>query len=209
MCKSSIPLLPGPGLTAPNEWELHQAEQPKEAMFTRRVSYPAFCQTAFSEKDRKRKSLPPNTYIKIFQINSTSSILKWNYTGHFFFFFKGTDVHRRSNTCIMSEVCILIKILFKNRADCDVPRPLYLECRQHLLLYLNRNTSSLPSPPNLLALQINLGLEAQTQFFLYSLSITTTHHQYYRPSHSLSCTCLAWPKLNQIQWFPEEYIYTT
>lgn len=102
--------------------------------------------------------------------------MKLNYIWHFFFFFffKGTDVHRRSNTCIMSEVCILMKILFKNRKDCDVLRPLYLDCRQHLLLYLNRNTSSLPSPPNLSALQTILGLEVQTQFFLYSLSITTT-----------------------------------
>lgn len=47
---SSIPLLPGPGLTAPNKWELHQVEQPKEAMFTKRIGYPVFCQTAFSEK---------------------------------------------------------------------------------------------------------------------------------------------------------------
>lgn len=99
--------------------------------------------------------------------------MKRNYTWHFFFF-KGTDVHRRSYTCIMSEVCILMTILYKNILDCDVPRPLYLECRQHLLLQINRNTSSLPSSPNLPALQIILGLEVQTQFFLHSLSITTT-----------------------------------
>lgn len=66
-----------------------------------------------------------------------------------------------------------MKILYKNRQDCDVPRPLYLECRQHLLLYPNRNTSSLPSPLNLSALQIILGLEVQTPVFLHNLSITT------------------------------------
>lgn len=74
----------------------------------------------------------------------------------------------------MSEVFILMKILYKNRLDCDVPWPLYLERRQNLLLYLNRNISSLPSPPSLSALQINLVLEVQTQFFPHSLPITTT-----------------------------------
>lgn len=39
--------LPGPGLTAPNKWELQQAEQPKEATRTKRRGYPAFCQIAF------------------------------------------------------------------------------------------------------------------------------------------------------------------
>lgn len=126
------------------------------------------------KEGRKRKSLTPNTYIKIFQINPTSTILTWNEIILDTSFFKGTDVHRRSYTCIMSEVCILMTILYKNRLDCDVLRPLYLQCRQHLLLYLNRNTSSLPSTPNLSALQIILGLEVQTQFFLHSLSITTT-----------------------------------
>lgn len=33
---SNIPLLPGAGLMAPNEWKLHQAEQPKEAIFTKK-----------------------------------------------------------------------------------------------------------------------------------------------------------------------------
>lgn len=68
----------------------------------------------------------------------------------------------------------LNEIIYKIRLGCDIPWPLYLECRQHLLLYLNRNTSSLPSPLNLSALYIILGLEVQTQFFLHRLSITTT-----------------------------------
>jgi len=56
-CESSIPLLPGPGLTAPNEWELLQVEQLKETTFTKQIDYPVFHQTAFSEKGQKEEDL--------------------------------------------------------------------------------------------------------------------------------------------------------
>lgn len=58
------------------------------------------------------------------------------------------------------------------RLNYDFLQHLCLDCRQYLPLYVNRNTSSLPSPPDLPALQIILRLEVQAQCFLHSLSIT-------------------------------------
>lgn len=86
--------------------------------------------------------------------------------------------------------------LYKTRLDCDVPRPLYLECRQNLLLQLDKQKYFFPALTPQFIIPANYpGTGSSESVFPSRLIYHHHHHQYYRPNHSLSSTCSAWPKL--------------